>query len=63
MCVVAAFIEHNIHPALNSMVPSIIIDTCQAQVALYCRGGGTGPAAAGPITYSSDRILTITLLQ
>ena len=36
MCVVAAFIEHNLHPALNSMVPSIIIDTCQAQVALYC---------------------------
>ena len=36
MCVVAAFIEHNVHPSLNSMIPSIIIDTCQAQVALYC---------------------------
>ena len=36
MCVVAAFVERNLHSALNPMIPSIIIDTCQAQVALYC---------------------------
>ena len=31
-----SFIESNVHPALNSMIPSIIIDTCPAQVALCC---------------------------
>ena len=36
MCVVAAFIERNLHSELNPMIPSIIIDTCRAQVALYC---------------------------
>lgn len=36
MCVVAAFIEHNLHRSLSPMIPAIIIDTCQARVALYC---------------------------
>ena len=36
MCVVSAFIEHNLHCSLSPMVPAIIIDTCQARIALYC---------------------------
>lgn len=34
--VVTAFIENNLHPELNTMVPTIIIDCSHAIVALYC---------------------------
>ena len=35
-CVVASFIESNLHPDLNTMIPTILIDTKQAMVVLYC---------------------------
>ena len=35
-CVVSSFIERNLHPGLNSMVPAILMDTEKAIVALYC---------------------------
>lgn len=35
-CVVASFVENNLHPLLNPMVPTIIMDTTKAQIALYC---------------------------
>ena len=35
-CVVASFVENNLHPTLNSMVPAICIDVERALVALYC---------------------------
>lgn len=35
-CVVTSFIERNLHPSLNTMVPCILIDTKDAVVALYC---------------------------
>ena len=34
--VVAAFIESNLHPKLSTMVPTILIDTSNAIIALYC---------------------------
>ena len=34
--VVTAFIENNLHPELNTMVPTILIDTTCAVIALYC---------------------------
>ena len=34
--VVAAFIESNLHPDLSTMVPTMLIDTKQAIIALYC---------------------------
>ena len=34
--VVTAFIESNLHPELNTMVPTIMIDTTHAVIALYC---------------------------
>ena len=36
ICVIASFIENNLHPTLNSMVLAICIDVEQALVALYC---------------------------
>ena len=35
-CVVASFVEKNLHPDLPAMVPSILIDTKNVMVALYC---------------------------
>ena len=35
-CVVSSFIEKNLHPGLNSMVPTILLDTEKAIVVLYC---------------------------
>ena len=35
-CVVSSFIEANLHPGLNTMVPTILIDTEKAMVVLYC---------------------------
>ena len=34
--VVTAFIENNLHPELNIMVPTIMVDTTCAVIALYC---------------------------
>lgn len=34
--VVSAFIEHNLHPDLNTTIPAILVDDKQAVVALYC---------------------------
>ena len=34
--VVSAFIEHNLHPDLNTTIPAILVDDKQAMVALYC---------------------------
>jgi len=33
---VSSFIEANLHPGLNSLVPAILIDSEKAMVALYC---------------------------
>ena len=34
-CVVSAFIEHNLHPSLNPVVPTILLDHEQARIAMY----------------------------
>lgn len=35
-CVMSSFIQGNLHPHLNTMVPTIIMATEKAMVALYC---------------------------
>ena len=35
-CIVASFVEANLHPELSSMIPAICVDTEKAMVALYC---------------------------
>ena len=35
-CVVSSFVEANLHPKLNTMVPTILLDTTNALVVLYC---------------------------
>lgn len=34
-CITYSFTEHNVHPALNSMVPTILLNKCTVRIAIY----------------------------